>query len=141
MPIYGECGGFMYLGREIRDTGGNRHPMVGCFPFATRMYPRLRSLGYREVSLAAETLIGPAGTILRGHEFHYSGLEEVPEAGEWQAVYAISDRTGQPKTREGYQSRRTLGSYVHLHFGSCPDAAGHFVEACRTYRHERKRSR
>jgi cobyrinic acid a,c-diamide synthase len=141
MPIYGECGGFMYLGREIRDTEGQSHPMVGCFPFATRMYPRLRSLGYREVSLAADTVIGPAGTTLRGHEFHYSGLDDIVETGKWQSVYAISDRTGRPRTQEGYQTRRTLGSYVHLHFGSCPDAAGHFVKACRTYRHERNRPR
>lgn len=141
MPIYGECGGFMYLGREIRDNDGHRYPMTGCFPFATRMFPRLRSLGYREVALASDTLIGPAGTTIRGHEFHYSGLDETPENEGWQTVYAVSDRLGQPKTREGYQVRRTLGSYVHLHFGSCPDAAGHFVDACRTYSHERKCSR
>ena len=141
MPVYGECGGFMYLGREIRDTEGRSHPMTGCFPFVTRMYPRLRSLGYREVALAADTAIGPAGTVLRGHEFHYSGLEETPENGGWESVYDVSDRLGQPKTREGYQVRRTLGSYVHLHFGSRPDAAGHFVAACRAFRHERNPSR
>ncbi len=141
MPIYGECGGFMYLGREILDLDGRSHPMTGCFPFATRMYPSLRSLGYREVALSADTLLGPAGTTLRGHEFHYSGLDETPAAGGWKTVYAVSDRLGRPKTREGYQVRRTLGSYVHLHFGSRPDAAGHFVCACRTYRHERNRSR
>lgn len=141
MPIYGECGGFMYLGREIRDTDGHRYPMTGCFPFAARMFPRLRSLGYREIVLTSDTLIGPAGTTLRGHEFHYSALDETPEKEEWQTVYAVSDRLGQPKTREGYQVRRTLGSYVHLHFGSCPDAAGHFVDACRTYRHERNCSK
>lgn len=140
MPIYGECGGFMYLGRRIESLDGRSHPMAGCFPFATRMHPRLRSLGYREVSLSVDTLLGPAGTTLRGHEFHYSELCELPDGG-WSAVYAVSDRLGRPATREGYQVRRTLGSYVHLHFGSRPDAAGHFVEACRAYRHERNHPR
>jgi len=141
MPIYGECGGFMYLGREIHDIEGRSHSMTGCFPFVTRMYDRLRSLGYREITLAADTLLGPAGTILRGHEFHYSDLESFPESDSLQTVYVLSDRIGRPKTGDGFQIRRTLGSYLHLHFGSCPDAAGCFVDACRIYRHERSRSR
>ena len=32
-------------------------------------------LGYREVTTLAETLFGPAGTTLRGHEFHWSDME------------------------------------------------------------------
>ncbi len=139
MPIYGECGGFMYLGREILSDGGRSFPMTGCFPFVTRMFPRLRSLGYREVVLSSDTVIGPAGSVLRGHEFHYSGLGEIPPHAVYQTVYAVSDRLGQPKTEEGYQVRRTLGSYVHLHFGSRPAAAADFVHACLSYRHERNR--
>lgn len=140
MPIYGECGGFMYLGREIHDMEGRSHLMTGCFPFATRMYDRLRSLGYREVTLTADTVLGQAGATLRGHEFHYSDLEPSPEGDGVQTVYGLSDRLGRPRSGEGFQIQRTLGSYVHLHFGSRPEAAGSFVDACRIYRHERNRS-
>jgi cobyrinic acid a,c-diamide synthase len=128
MPIYGECGGFMYLCAELVDGNGSAHPMAGCFPFRSRMLGRLKSLGYREIRLARETLLGPAGTCLRGHEFHYSETEI--EAG-WQGVYQVSDRRGQPKVNEGFVTGRTLGSYYHLHFGSQPATAGHFVAACR----------
>ncbi|MGD8213182.1 MAG: cobyrinate a,c-diamide synthase, partial [Desulfobacterales bacterium] len=41
MPIYGECGGFMYLCEELIDLNNNRYPMSGCFPFTTRMFTRL----------------------------------------------------------------------------------------------------
>ena len=86
MPIYAECGGFMYLCAELGDLSGARAPMAGCFPFATRMLPRLKSLGYREVRLTRDTLLGPVGTVLRGHEFHYSEMESHP--GPVDSVYA-----------------------------------------------------
>ena len=62
LPIYAECGGLMYLAREIRDLEGRVHPMAGSCPFSVRMLPRLKALGYREVTLAAASLLGPGGT-------------------------------------------------------------------------------
>ncbi len=92
--------------------------MSGCFPFATRMFIRLKALGYREITLTRNTVIGKAGMTIRGHEFHYSELfnlsRDVPTA------YSISDRSGMDKAPEGYLINHTLGSYNHLHFGSQP---------------------
>jgi cobyrinic acid a,c-diamide synthase len=135
MPIYGECGGFIYLCRELVDGGGTVHPMTDCFPFQSRMLGRLQSLGYREVRLKRGSLLGPAGTCLRGHEFHYS---ETGISPDWQGIYQVSDRQGRPKANEGFVTGQTLGSYYHLHFGSQPAAAGHFVAACREYALERR---
>ena len=58
MPIYGECGGMMYLGAAITDLEGVRHPMTNCFPLETRMLSRLKSLGYREVRMIRDSLLG-----------------------------------------------------------------------------------
>ena len=135
MPIYGECGGFMYLCRELIDLNNKKHRMTGCFPFATRMFTRLKALGYREVTLTGDTVIGNAGSVIRGHEFHYSEL--VDSTGDIPTVYSISDRSGMDKAPEGYVINHTLGSYNHLHFGSQPDAAGCFVENCLAYRQQR----
>ena len=66
LPIYAECGGLMYLSREIRYLEDRVHPMAGVFPFTVRMLPRLKALGYREVTLAADSLLGPAGTTAGG---------------------------------------------------------------------------
>lgn len=139
MPIYGECGGFMYLCRQLIDRQGRSHPMAGCFPFTTRMFPRLRALGYREVELAADGLIGPKGLTVRGHEFHYSELED-QMASPPPTIYKMSARNGEHSRREGYQRHRCLGSYVHLHFGSNPEVARHLVAGCSQYRRERKTS-
>jgi cobyrinic acid a,c-diamide synthase len=135
MPIYGECGGFMYLCRDIEDLDGERFDMAGCFPFSVRMLPRLKALGYREVTFDRDLPLGPGGMILRGHEFHYSEIVEDQRA--LKTGYRVTDRDGREKAREGYLAGRTLGSYFHLHFASCLPAAASFVAACSAYRRER----
>jgi cobyrinic acid a,c-diamide synthase len=136
MPIYGECGGFMYLCESLVDCHGNCYPMAGIFPFTTEMSPRLKALGYREITLTRHTPIGEQGMILRGHEFHYSELTThtpVPSA------YRISDRSGLHKPPDGYLIKRTLGSYNHLHFGSQPQAAKCFVDNCLAYQRQKEK--
>jgi len=136
MPIYAECGGFMYLCRELSDQNQKRFPMAGCFPFGAQMDSRLKALGYREITLTRDTIIGPAGQTMRGHEFHYSALEKIQTKTD--TVYRLTDRAGIDKSPEGYYENRTLGSYTHLHFGSQPRIAAHFVAACDAYRGKRK---
>jgi len=130
MPIYAECGGLMYLCTELTDMDGRNHPMTGCFSFSTRMLKRLRTLGYREITLKKNTILGQAGRKIRGHEFHYS---EIFPAVEAPGVYEVTSRSGESGVEEGFQVNNTLGSYIHLHFGSQPDAAPAFVRACLAY--------
>ena len=137
MPIYGECGGFMYLCEALLDQNGNRYPMAGCFPFTTKMFSRLKALGYREITLTRHTAIGDQGMILRGHEFHYSEL--TAHTPEVQNTYRISDRSGLDKPPDGYLTKRTLGSYNHLHFGSQPQAAKCFVDNCLAYQRQKEK--
>jgi cobyrinic acid a,c-diamide synthase len=123
-PIYAECGGFMYLTRAITDLEGQEYPMIGLYPFRTRMQTRLRSLGYRQPVVQRDCLLGPAGTVLHGHEFHYSTIDgDQPSVA---AVYRLDD--GRP---EGYVHENTLAGYVHLHWGRTPEVATRFVNACR----------
>lgn len=132
MPIYGECGGFMVLcGRVAGMETDKSFAMSGCFDFKVQMSTRLRSLGYREITLKKDTIIGKKGAVLRGHEFHYSSLEN-PDL-DIENVYQVASRMGQDIQLKGYQVNNTLGSYLHLHFGSNPESARHFVESCRTY--------
>ena len=111
--------------------------MAGCFPFTTRMFTRLKALGYREVLIRHDTIIGNAGIRIRGHEFHYSGIDSDPCDPSVKNVYQVYARSGLKKAPEGYQTNQTLGSYNHLHFGSWPEAARHFVQHCVTYNQKR----
>jgi cobyrinic acid a,c-diamide synthase len=137
LPIYAECGGLMYLSREIQDLEGRAHAMAEVFPFLVRMLPRLKTLGYREVTLEADGLLGPAGTRARGHEFHYS--EIVGEPNGVPCLYRLTPRRGGAGVAEGYCEQQVLASYVHLHFGSNPEVARHLVASCRRYRDSLKR--
>ena len=117
MPVYAECGGFIYL------TDG----FVGIFPVSTRMLPRRKALGYREVEVTADSPVGCKGVVARGHEFHYSEMDDMPP--EVERLYRVR-RNGSELGLEGYRYRNCLASYIHLHFGSCPEMAEAFVKSC-----------
>jgi len=131
LPIYAECGGLMYLCREIHDLEGERHALAGVLPLGVRMLPRLKALGYREVTLMADGLLGPVGTRARGHEFHYSEIISPPE--QLPRLYQLTARRGGEPVLEGYAVNQVSASYVHLHFGSNPEVARHFVAYCQKF--------
>ena len=140
MPIYGECGGFMYLCRNLSDMDGRQAgEMCGIFDFDIQMSRRLRSLGYREITLTSDTLLGKKGEKIRGHEFHYSSIasDQYPNTENPEDVYEVASRVGQDISLKGYQSEQTLGSYLHVHFGSNPKAASHLVNCCSKFRRAR----
>jgi cobyrinic acid a,c-diamide synthase len=126
----------MYLAEALEDLDGVAHPMVGLLPTTVRMRPRRLTLGYTEVKLTADAPIGGAGTIVRGHEFHYSSMDPVPASVP--RVYQITRVRGEGRP-EGYLIDQTLMSYVHLHFASSPLIAQRFVDACAAVGRPRKR--
>lgn len=122
LPTLAECGGFMYLCEALVSGDGQSHPMVGAIPGRTVMERRLQAIGYREVTLCRGTVLGRAGEHGRGHEFHHSRYEgEIPAD---KAALAAAGR------QFGYATETLLASYVHLHFGSNPRLAEHFLERC-----------
>jgi cobyrinic acid a,c-diamide synthase len=134
LAIYGECGGLMYLTEGIEDKSGDFYPMAGIFPVRVAMLDRLKSLGYREVTLKSSGPLGLPGEKIRGHEFHYSEIKGVPgkvvpvtDRDRVTQVYELSDRPGSKIRDEGYMKNNVLGSYIHLHFGSNPRIAENFV--------------
>lgn len=130
-PIYAECGGLMYLAQAIETLDGARHPMVGLLPGVARVQPRLQALGYVEVTTRAPTILGPPGLVLRGHQFRYSELVELPAGGERR--YELCRRRDDQRSLEGYASGNVLGSYVHAHWASNPSVAGGLVAAARAF--------
>jgi cobyrinic acid a,c-diamide synthase len=117
--IFAECGGMMACAEVIRDTAGAEYSMWGLIPARVTMHDRFAALGYVTVSNNRATRLGPPGTRVRGHEFHYSTLE--PRA---PLPYATSlQRPDRPHKPDGIQLGGLLAGYAHVHFGSNPDAA------------------
>jgi cobyrinic acid a,c-diamide synthase len=128
MPLYAECGGLMYLGRSITGFDGRAHQMAAVLPVETRMDPRFLAIRYVEVRTTRPTLLGPAGTVARGQEFHQSRL-----LGGEGDLYDVRSSMGDV-AREGFAAGNTVASYVHLHFRSNPSIPRAFVRACRDFR-------
>jgi cobyrinic acid a,c-diamide synthase len=106
--ILAECGGMMYLGRNIVDEKGQSYPMAGILGVTTGMERRKLSLGYRTAKLP--------GGMVRGHEFHYSqyvGTDGLDQALPREAYNA---RGEQVETIFFYTSN-LLATYMHLYWG------------------------
>jgi cobyrinic acid a,c-diamide synthase len=134
LPTYAECGGLMYLCKNIVDFSSKSWQMVGVLPTAAIMGQKL-TLGYRR-AIALENnysnnYLVDRDTIIRGHEFHRSYLQNSPDRPLWQ-LDAYS-RQSQPYP-EGWQIELVHASYLHLHFGGNPSIAKKFWEACLFFR-------
>lgn len=130
MPVYAECGGFMYLMESLTDKQGEAHQMTGIVPASTAMQSKRAALGYREVIARQDTLLLRAGEHARGHEFHYSTVTyQHPE--NWPYAYETVGLRG--AKLEGYAQGNLLAGYTHLHFASNPHVAERFIAACKAY--------
>jgi cobyrinic acid a,c-diamide synthase len=128
LPIYAECGGFMYLCEWLENQAGRRYPQVGLIAGGTRMTDRLQQFGYAEATFLQDSLLGPAGTTVRGHRFHYSVYE--PGSSPPACAYHITrKRTGESHL-EGFRHRNVLATYFHVHLGSRPQMASYFAAFC-----------
>ena len=109
-PVHGECGGFMALGRALEDAAGVTHPMAGLLGHVTSFAQRRMNLGYRRARLLADAPIGRAGTVVRGHEFHYA---RVLDPGGDAPLAELADGAGAPLGPSGARRGRVTGTFFH----------------------------
>ncbi|WP_051617074.1 cobyrinate a,c-diamide synthase [Desulfonatronovibrio hydrogenovorans] len=126
--IYAECGGLVYLCRDLKILNGQVFPMAGVLPFRASMLGRRKSLGYVRVSFENDCLLGDKGAEIRGHEYHYSEIEPIKPGQKWKNVYQVENSRQEPKDTLGISLGNVLASYVHVYFGHRPDVAQRIVE-------------
>jgi cobyrinic acid a,c-diamide synthase len=128
-PVLAECGGLLYLCEELDGL-----PMCGVLPARGRMAGRL-SIGYREAVAQAPSALWQAGEAVRGHEFHYSAVDQVggrgthgvSDLGDGAAAWEL---TARGRTRaDGFVAGGVHASYLHVHWAAFPQAARRLVEA------------
>ena len=130
MPVYGECGGLMYLTRSIQDIEGIEHKTVGLLDAKTAMVRRL-TLSYTLAESTRPNILTPAGSIVKGHEFHFSSIQDLPPDAEF--AYKLKRGIGVGDGRDGWTCYNTLASYMHTSFVSDGRMAERFVESCVNY--------
>jgi cobyrinic acid a,c-diamide synthase len=125
-PVYAECGGMMFLSRQLTMLDGRAYTMAGVLPFEVEMKDRLVNFGYVTVTLSSDCMLGAQGTVIRGHSFHYSCIANEAEVGtSYRVQYSLSGR----QEDEGYRIGNVFASYIHLHFRANPSVARSLVEA------------
>jgi len=130
MPVYAECGGLMYLARELR-VGENVHPMSGVLDLEIEQMKRPQGHGYETIVIDRDNPFYPVGTELRGHEFHYS---MVASGGDLAgAVASVKRGTGVGSGRDGIVVGRVWASYLHVHASASPHWATGFLAAAMTH--------
>jgi cobyrinic acid a,c-diamide synthase len=126
LPVYGECGGLMYLSQAITDFTGQTFPMLGILPTTVTMGGKL-SLGYRQAQVVNSHSWLWSTEPLRGHEFHRSQTTKLPGQPLYrQRGLLTSDQT----TTDGWGLGSVQASYLHLHWGSQISLVEKFLATC-----------
>jgi cobyrinic acid a,c-diamide synthase len=127
LPIYAECGGLLLLGHGLSDSDGMNQPMAGLLPFQARRGSL--SLGYREARVSNEGLVLRRGEILCGHEFHRWQLQ--PDSSALPDPLWQLEGWGAPARQEGWSRPNLHASWLHLHWGGCPQIPRRLARAAR----------
>lgn len=104
--LLAECGGMMYLCREIVAADGKAYPMAGILDQSATMEAMKLKLGYRRLRYREDTLLG--------HEFHYSRIlsQDKPLPSVAEACTARGERAETPL----YRYKNVLAGYTHLYW-------------------------
>jgi cobyrinic acid a,c-diamide synthase len=111
--IVGECGGMMYLGKNILNENNRSYPMIGLFNFSTTLSPKILTLGYRNLSFRQNNTV-EKNFGMKGHEFHYSSFLENRETPQMQT----SNGKRKAEIKDGYVYKNCFAFYSHIYFGS-----------------------
>ncbi|HWG11939.1 MAG TPA: cobyrinate a,c-diamide synthase [Streptosporangiaceae bacterium] len=132
VPVAAECAGLLYLARTLDGA-----PMCNVLPVDAAMTAQL-TLGYREPAAATDSILAPAGTTVRAHEFHRTTTD--PQSGSPPAWFLPTPSTSAsgtpsitpitPARQEGHATRNVHASYLHVHWAGYPQCAARFAAAC-----------
>ena len=125
MPTVAECGGFQYLGKTLDGK-----TMCGALDHESANAGKLVRFGYVTLTAKSDGLLGPAGTILQGHEFHYwdstdngdGFIAKKPNGKSWPCVV---------------YTPTLYAGYPHLYLYANISAAETFYRKCLEYKEKR----
>ncbi len=131
MPIYAECGGLIYLGRSLQ-VEGKKYPMTAVLPLDFVLEKRPQAHGYSLLRTGENSIFLDKGVIIKGHEFHYSRVSNVPGVSPF--AYEVNRGAGIDGKRDGLIYKNVVAAYTHLHALATPEWAPAVVEKARAYR-------
>jgi cobyrinic acid a,c-diamide synthase len=111
LPTYAECGGLMYLSRQITHQG-KTHKMVGVIKADTLMTSKPIGRGYVQLAPTEQHPWGKVSEKIYAHEFHYSKLEKIDPKTHY--AYEVLRGVGVDNKHDGILTHNLLATYSHL---------------------------
>jgi cobyrinic acid a,c-diamide synthase len=136
LPIYAECGGLMFLGRELMLEEGT-FPMAGVLPISFGFSKRPQGHGYTILKVARDNPFFEVGQVLKGHEFHYSKVNDCTVTNNGMA-FDVTRGNGILNGQDGMCFHNVLATYTHIHALGTPQWAAALVAKACQYRQSRK---
>jgi len=131
LPIWAECGGLMFLARELR-VQGHPYPMAGVLDLEIEQTPWPQGHGYVVASIDRPNPFLQLETRIRGHEFHYSRPTSGPDLEK--TVVHLERGRGLGEGRDGIVKGNLWASYLHVHALGLHDWATRFTALVRQAR-------
>lgn len=131
LPIYAECGGFVYLGESL-TVGDNPYPMVGALPVAFCLEKRPQGHGYTRLAADQDNPFFPIGQTITGHEFHYCRILSHRDS-DARTAFNVLKGTGIDGCREGLCRNNILAGFTHVHALGTPGWADALMDKARQY--------
>ncbi len=136
LPVYAECGGLMYLAREL-TIDNTTYPMVGVFDVGTVLERVPQGHGYMTVEVVVHNPFFPVGSVFKGHEFHYSYIQSENVRRSSYAFKVIRGH-GINGAYDGIFRNNALGTYLHLHALGAQEWAQHILNRAVQYHSAQK---
>ncbi len=129
MPVYAECGGFMYLQEYLTDLQGQTYNMLGAIKGHSKMTNRLQNFGYVELTANYDNMLCNRYDKINAHSFHYSSSDN---EGNAFTAFKKSTNSEYPCI---VAFNNVFAGYLHMHFWGNINFAKRFTKACGAYRY------
>ena len=137
LPVYAECGGLMYLGDAL-VLDNKTYSMAGIFPLRFNLERKPQAHGYTIVKVHRANSFYKRGTVLKGHEFHYSAVSPSKKGIKLKFAFIMKRGEGIKDQRDGICIKNVLATYTHLHALGSPQWAEGMIRVAQKYRRSRK---
>jgi cobyrinic acid a,c-diamide synthase len=114
--------------------GGQRYPMAGIFPLVFEMRQKPEAHGYTVVEVKDQNPFYPLGTLLHGHEFHYSAVMEFCPQEDVSLAFSMKRGRGIADKRDGICYKNVLGTYTHIHALGSPEWGRGLIAKAKEYK-------
>lgn len=135
LPIYAECGGLMYLAKEV-EWKDQKHILTGILPISIKMHEKPQGHGYYRAIVDGKNPYFEVGTQLNGHEFHYSAVYDFDE--NINSTLSVIRGNGCFNSRDGLSYKNVFASYLHLHALSSPEWVRGMIACAKKYKELKK---